>query len=178
MRIFKYLTIFLVGTVIVFLVAQEAFFVAYKTFFRSVAGSELIDLPPALSEKLAPHFNNISKIKIINFNNVFLNSAMTDCVHIYFPNQEVIKQIKNNSLSTNNFHWLLHELVHTEQCFELGSEEDYAGARKKYALRWIKEVFYTGIHIRSFNTRLWHDEMPMEREAEQKAETLVAQFQN
>jgi hypothetical protein len=144
-------------------------------------------LPEVVQEVLRPYYPgaDLSAVRFAYSDQQPLGNATTDCNQIYFNSESYVSALRDAAPSSNLV-WLLHELVHPEQCAA-------AGGREGYAMRWWDElekaVSESGATIDVFQSRdrivkqlqaLWprvHDSMPMERDAQAKAETVLADLQ-
>ncbi len=166
-------------------IVDNAFYAAYKAYMswvdKGVVGSSNYKLKTALRNQLQPYYESDLKDVRFAYTTRFNNLGMTDCNRIYFGNKDIVDKLRNNKeLSKSQLWWLAHEIGHTEQC-------DRVGGRKKYALRWFKEVQRTALNsIKKgefkniisdiFNAQKlakYDNNMPMEEEADAKAEIIV-----
>lgn len=108
----------------------------------------------------------------------------TDCNVIHFSNAQFVSDLRNAS-AHSSWHLLLHELTHTEQC-------TVAGSREFYAKRWWDEMEAAlAAQGRKVNFlqppeelakqlgELYmqgHDMMPMERQADKKADGVLLEL--
>lgn len=143
----------------------------YKAFFTLVdsgAGSKK-SIPAELQEKIKPYYkNSLSSIRIAATSNFADNWAITDCNNIYVGGsfgKDFVKALTENKLSPAQTRLLLHELAHSEQCD--------ASGRKKYAETWFKQVQSTLLSNPNGNIRTIHNAMPMEKNAETKAQETL-----
>ena len=163
---------------------DAALYAAYKAYMywvdKGVSGGDN-KLKAALTTKLDPYYtNNLASVRY-SYTSRFSNLGMTDCNHIYFGNKDIVNTLKaGGDLSKSQLHWLAHELTHSQQCHQ-------AGGRKKYALRWFKEV--SGVILNAIkgghfgdivkdifnaqNLAKYDNNMSMEVEAETHADAIV-----
>lgn len=165
-------------------IVDSAFYAAYKAYMSwvddGVKGGDN-KLKSDLRGKLQAFYQNDLKEVQYSYTTRFNNLGMTDCNHVYFGNKDIVDKLKaGKELSKSQLWWLAHELGHTEQC-------DRVGGRKKYSLRWFKEVKKTALNsIKSGNFKdiisdvfnaqklaKYDNAMPMEEEADAKAEIVV-----
>ncbi len=150
-------------------------------------GRPKYELPEIYQEILRPFYPgaDLSAVRFAYSNQQPLGNATTDCNQIYFNSESYVNALRD-AAPNSNLVWLLHELVHPEQCAA-------AGGRDGYAKRWWDElekaVNESGETIDVFQSRdrivkqlqaLWlrlHDSMPMERDAQAKAEAVLADLQ-
>ena len=143
--------------------------------YMTVLGAEthLHRLPEVYIDRLASYFPNVD-LRLVRFgfsDNQPANNATTDCLDIYFNDREMVDLLRAGS-SDIDWHWLLHELRHTEQCAELGSREDYAK-------RWFRDLEIAVLAWELVQDPIdflgeIHDRMPMEQDADERA-TQVGQ---
>lgn len=154
----------------------------YKTFFSYVSDDVDRDrLPASLREDLQPYFdNNLYDVRYGYSNRAGDTgaSAITDCYRIYFGGNKGARTIAD--IESGNFRedkselkLLLHELTHTEQCYEYGKNKSYSYKRKKYAKKWFEEVATTWLRNPSDNIWRIHDAMPLEDNARDNANELI-----
>ncbi|MDD5043739.1 MAG: hypothetical protein PHD51_03695 [Patescibacteria group bacterium] len=166
-------------------IVDDAFYAAYKVYMSwvndGVEGGDNNKIKSSLRKILKPYYaNDLSDVRYA-YTTRFDNLGMTDCKLIYFGNKEIVNKLKQGEkLTKKQFKWLGHELTHTEQCVRVGG-------RKKYALRWFKEVKkvvlksiqsgnFTDIVQDIFNAQKlakYDNNMPMEVEAEERADKVV-----
>ncbi len=165
-------------------IRDEAFYAAYKAYMAwvddGVSGGDN-KLRADLKKQLKPFYNNDLSDVRFSYTSRFNDLGMTDCEHIYFGNKDIVNILKTDKkMSKNQLSWLAHELQHTEQC-------NHAGGRKKYAVRWFKEV--KSVILKSiqngnfkdivkdiFNAQKlagYDDAMSMEKEADAQAAIVV-----
>jgi hypothetical protein len=149
---------------------------AYKIYFASISsGATMRNLPPAVQEKLKPYFPSgmLGGIQYGGSHHTAGDSAMTDCTKIYFPagSSEVMK-IHDGRILTDAvaFHWLIHEITHSKQCQDM--------SQVRYAERWFGELGITTIeqivtNPAKVSSKLIHNKMPMEKQAEQNADSIT-----
>jgi hypothetical protein len=166
-------------------IVDDAFYAAYKAYMAwvddGVKGGSNNKLKTELKSNLQPFYkNNLSDVRFA-YTTRFDDLGMTDCERIYFGNKEMVDNLKaGKTLTKSQLRWLAHELEHTEQC-------NRVGGRKKYSIRWFKQVKNIALlAIKSGNFKnivsdianaqklaKYDDAMPMEKEADTKAETVV-----
>lgn len=165
-------------------IKDDALYAAYKAYMAWVndgvsGGSN--KLKSDMIKKLQPFYaNSLSSVRF-SYTSRFSNLGMTDCEKIYFGDKDIVNKLKGGKdLSKSELTWLAHELQHTEQCKKIGG-------RKKYAVRWFKEVksvILKSIKSGNFksivkdvfnaqNLADYDDNMPMEKDADKKATTVV-----
>lgn len=143
----------------------------YKAFFTLVdsgAGSKKA-IPADLLAKIKPYYkNNLGNVRISATSNFADNWAITDCNNIYVGGsfgKDFMTALQANTLSSSQLRLLLHELAHTEQCSNSG--------RKAYADTWFKQVQKTILSNPNGNIRTIHNAMPLEKDAETKAQDTL-----
>lgn len=93
------------------------------------------------------------------------NNATTDCSKTYFNNSSYVTKLKNGNLSTSQeFHWMLHEIQHFVQC-------NRVGGRDAYAKMWFDQLSVT--FVQNSDLATLHDRMPMEAEADRVADQAL-----
>ena len=113
------------------------------------------------------------------------DNATADCDQIYFNSESYVAALRD-AAPNPKLDWLLHELVHPEQCAA-------AGGREGYAKRWWNEletaVRESGETVNVFQSteqlvkqlqELYlrvHDAMPMEQSADAKAKAVLADLE-
>lgn len=98
----------------------------------------------------------------------------TDCKTIYCGSREFVASIRNGPVTiVTDKHLYFHEMAHTEQC-------QHMGGRNRYAMMWFRHLAPGAVaaikdrdNDTSFGWRL-HDGMPMEKEADRKANAVCA----
>jgi len=165
-----------VGNAVIGVTQQGPFLNGYKAFFKKV--NNKANSPISLSKNFIDIYqryfrNNLRNVKIYESSGVAARNAMTDCHKIYFPRSSGIygKMKKGIALNVKDKRWLLHEVVHTQQCTRVGG-------RNNYAIKWFSHIpigtlkaLIKGKSVENFSTRL-HDKMPMESNAEAIAQRL------
>jgi hypothetical protein len=159
---------------------------AYVAYFEAVgSGAEKRSLPGDVRQQLQAYYpaKVLNEVRYASSKLTAGGNAMTDCSTIYFPAEQglgAVATIKNGRLfnadatSTRHLHWLLHELEHANQCSNWGG-------RMLYADRWfsqlpapvLQDVFD---NLDKANMGRIHDSMPMEKQAEGKADSVMAQL--
>ena len=165
----------------------EAKIHAFELYMRQIdTGRPKYQLPPVYRDVLRPHYPNadLAAVRFAFSDQQPPANATTDCNQIYFNDVEYVETLRAGRPNSKLI-WLLHELVHPEQCA-------LAGGRAGYAKRWWTELETamraSGETIDVFQTtdqlvkqlgalyaRL-HDQMPMERAADAKAEAVIAEL--
>jgi hypothetical protein len=122
-------------------------------------------------------------------------NALTDCSTIYWPQEDwLATQIYYDTVINGErldmlderfgstwtpyedvaLRWLFHELAHVEQC-------SYVGGRDRYGALWVSNALSTfGLEwdvdfksILTWDAQVFHDRMPMEREADKYADLVL-----
>jgi len=167
-------------------VAEEAFYQAYK----KIVDSQLQDKSYSISanqyfksdfvEQYQSFFDApLQDIKFRVFNGGWFGTkAVTDCKTIYLPENSRIHWLVSGYIpfgtDDSAWKWLLHEMKHANQCSDLGS-------RKAYGVYWFENLISVGVI--SFQELMlgtffldpidFHDDMPMEKDAESYANKIV-----
>ena len=154
------------------------FYAAYAAYFAFIgSGATERFLPSSVIQKLEPYFVNdvLSAVRYASSEHTN-HKAITDCYKIYFPKgYGVVSTIQNGEIfedwAKDDLHWLLHELAHAEQCRAEGGRSDFAD-------RWFSELGTTTAaklvtDPRSISAETIHDAMPMEQDAEAKADRVL-----
>ncbi len=102
--------------------------------------------------------------------------AMTNCKTIWFPHKKkMVKKIQNDNLSKTDLHWFAHELQHVQQCID-------KGGKRNYAKMWFGEMPKTWVKLLlngkpdDIKDDGLHDAMPMEKNADKKADKVQKAF--
>ena len=163
---------------------------AFDTYMKQLdTGRPKYPLPATVREILQPHYPGVdlAQVRFAFSDQQPPDNATTDCNQIYFSSESFVAALRDGTPSPKpKWKWLLHELVHPEQCAA-------AGGREGYAKRWWDEleaaVRESGETVNLFQSTeqlvkqlqaLWlrvHDAMPMEREAETKAKSVLAELE-
>lgn len=155
---------------------------AYDLYFAHVAGGrtkEKRGLPRAVVQKLQPHYRfDLDEVRIGESNRTTGWKkgdwvAMTNCTTIWFPDgSDMVDRIQRDALDDDRLHWFAHELQHVEQCFE-------KGGKRNYAKMWFGQVPATWLQLitngKPGDVREGglHDAMPMEEDADRKADAVL-----
>lgn len=149
----------------------------YKTFFNALGKNvKLKALSNDQIAKYQPHYsNNLKEVRYGYASRIAQNWAITDCKTIYFGGSSgkgLVENLNaNRPLAISHERWLLHELAHTEQCAKSG--------RKTYAENWFNQVKNTLIKTPSIlkdpgsAIKTIHDQMPLEKAAESRAQEIM-----
>ncbi len=145
---------------------------SYKAFFKRIhnAADSLTPLPVATQRILQRHFPKVNLDRVrIGHSDRATSAAITDCHKIYFKHESKVQVLRGGRITR----LLLHELTHTEQC-------DQWGGRNRYAMKWFRNLAPgTFMALRKGSKNYGdnvHDEMPMERDAERKAQSLCREI--
>jgi hypothetical protein len=160
---------------------------AFELYMKQIdTGRPKYELAAVYRDVLRPHYPNadLAAVRFSFSDQQPPDNATTDCDQIYF-NDAAYVEVLRDGRPNPKLVWLLHELAHPEQCAA-------AGGRTGYAKRWWAEleaaVRESGETIDLFQTTdqlvkqlgaLWarmHDQMPMERAADAKAEAVLAEL--
>ena len=150
-------------------------------------GRPKYELPAIYREVLQRHYPgaDLSAVRFSFSDQQPPGNATTDCNQIYFNSESYVAALRD-AAPNPKLVWLLHELVHPEQCA-------VAGGREGYAKRWWKEletaVRESGETVNLFQSaerlakelqalylRL-HDAMPMEQDADLKSKAVLAELE-
>lgn len=155
---------------------------AYLAYFETVgSGSKRRNLPSDFRKSIRKHYGNfVDKIKYASSKHTSTDqTAMTDCYEIYFPaGLGVVAELKNGRIFAGKnawrLHWLLHEIAHSKEC-------NRWGGRYTYADKWFGQLSGTILgQIITKRTKISnksiHDAMPMEVNAEKKADKVMLQL--
>lgn len=165
-------------------IMDDAFYAAYKAYMSWVnggvkGGSQ--KFTAAEKRLLQPFYENDLDDVRFYYTTRLDGLGMVDCNKIYFGDKTIVDKLKKTqSLTWSEMRWLAHELAHTEQCAKLGG-------RKKYAVRWFREVKKTILlSIQSgqfknivrdiFNAQKlakYDDNMAMEQAADKRASEVI-----
>lgn len=147
---------------------------AYKIYFAAIgSGATMRNLPPYVQDKLKPYFPP-ALLKVIQYGaskHTAGNAAMTDCTKIYFPaSSQEVKKINEGKMDSTAYHWLIHELTHSKQC--------YTDSQVRYAETWFGQLGITTIeqivkNPTTVSTNMIHNKMPMEKEAAKNADSIT-----
>lgn len=108
---------------------------------------------------------------------------MTDCSTIYFPadsGRGIVSTIENGNIFKpgyeNWLNWFLHELEHANQCINWGG-------RLNYADQWFSQLdtpvlaeIMENAGLPILRMKEIHDKMPMERQADSKANEIQSKL--
>lgn len=104
------------------------------------------------------------------------DTAMTDCLRIYFPTSAHIFANIDNEVAFTDDLWLLHEITHTDQCMSMSATES-GTKRDKYADMWFsqlgRQILIDMLTGQFTDTKTLHDSMPMEQHADAKAQAVL-----
>ncbi|MGB0910553.1 MAG: hypothetical protein ACPGYT_09335 [Nitrospirales bacterium] len=144
---------------------------AYDMYFGWVSSGKL-GKKQALSSKTIKKYQpfykaDLTKVKIAESKRVHGRNAMTNCKTIWFPKGSGM--LKNPD---SNIHWFAHELEHYEQCMS-------RGGKRRYANMWFGQVGSNWAKLAlngksgDINHGGLHDAMPMEKNADKKADKVL-----
>ncbi len=161
---------------------------AYNIYMAQMgADVPKLQLPSVYRDVLGPKYSQA------NFNSYRFgfsdrqppHNATTDCATTYFNSVDYVDGLKNADANPD-WHWLLHEVTHVEQCTA-------AGGREAYAKRWWGEMearlAAMGRTVDFTQTPdqlakqmgglflMVHDAMPMERAADNKAASVLVELE-
>jgi hypothetical protein len=160
---------------------------AFETWMQQLdTGQPRHPLPESYRTVLRPYYPKVDlgAIRFAFSDRQPFDNATTDCDTIYFNDAAYVETLRD-ARPNPRLEWLLHELVHPEQCAA-------AGGREGYAKRWWAEIeaAVAASHetvdlfqdsdaimaqLEKLSARL-HDAMPMEREADTRAQAVLAQL--
>jgi hypothetical protein len=155
---------------------------AYRKYMRDVAKDvDLEPLPAWLIKQYQRHFTyvNLRNVRIGESDSTPSDStAIVDCQKVYFP-QASGELPKIRSQATDlSYHWLLHELAHTNQCMSLEpGSVSFSTKRDKYGDMWfanlpepvLLSILTDGVPVDDSV----HDRMPMEADADRQATAII-----
>lgn len=137
------------------------------------AGVSLVRLPNAYVEQLKNHYPkvNLGTVRFGYSSRQPAGNTTTDCHNIYSARKDFVDRLRNATLGGDPtlLHLLYHELRHTEQCTELGG-------RDPYAERWFRDLEISALTTNLNNPnyyRVLHDRMPMEKDADARADAVL-----
>jgi hypothetical protein len=151
------------------------------------AGQTKYPLPSVYQDVLRPHYPHVdlSEVRFAFSDQQPPGNATTDCNHIYFNSESYVAALRD-AAPNPKLVWLLHELVHPEQCAAAGGREGYAKRWWDELERAVREsgetidVFQTTEQIVKQLQALYlrvHDAMPMEQAADAKANAVLADLE-
>lgn len=143
----------------------------------------------AMSEKIKSrgYAPNLASIKYgfapnIQTGNSNESWAITDCYNIYFGGtmgKAVVEKLDQDNfagMTQGEKKWLLHELAHTDQCYDNGAKTNYTTGRKNGCEKWFSQVGANLLKNPGASVHGIHDVMPLEEAAETWALSAVKDF--
>jgi len=153
---------------------------AYRKYMRDVAKGVVLELLPAwVISRYQRFYRNVDlrKVRIGESDSTPSDgTAITDCQKMYFPLAAgELKHVRTETAEVN-YHWLLHELGHTNQCMQL-QPDVLSTKRDKYADMWfgnlpeavLVSIMTDGVPVDD----ALHDRMPMEQDADRQAAAII-----
>jgi hypothetical protein len=159
---------------------------AYLAFFETVgSGAYKKSLPSYVKSTLNGYFPNqlMNEVNYAASKHTWSGNAMTDCSTIYFPadsGRGIVSTIENGNIFKPGYEnwlkWFLHELEHTKQCADWGG-------RLNYADQWFSQLdnpvlaeIMENAGLPILRMKEIHDRMPMERQADSKADEIQSKL--
>ncbi len=150
----------------------RALYDIYKAFMRKWEGKGQTPMHPALKDFIKQHYDlDVNAVRWGHVDNPHA-TCTTDCTNIYCKDPAVISQIQSGRVYSSV---VFHELGHVEQCKK-------RGGRQKFAQLWFGDLpvgFFKALKpdIKDEFKDKIHDRMPMEDQAEKKAQDILAKYQ-
>lgn len=147
----------------------------YREYMEVVdAGVDRFPLPDPLVRRLAPWFPGLELgVVEVGLTRKQVADGLTDCTRIYLADPVTVAQLRSGNLPRGPvLELFLHELVHVEQCMQMGG-------RDAYALTWFRDlgVGALALILRGEGWTDLHGAMPMEADAAARAAVLVQEVE-
>ncbi len=142
----------------------------YKKYFKRIDrhAKNSRKLPDNIITEYQRFFrNDLKKVRVAESSKVYPGNAMTDCNQIYFPVGRLDSALSMSGGKATK--WLLHELWHTNQCYQKGGRNNYAAMWfRREAIGMIKALAGGDDKL---GKRI-HDKNPMEKDADKNAQRI------